>query len=240
MTKETDHGQQDVPIPQPHDVHKHLRLEWGETPPDLAYRFVVSFDALQAANVAERASPKRKMRRWERAPRYVFAFILKYALYWGVALGIPYLVAILVDRLFNATERLGGNAIVGVMTFLATFAAISISGRILIRRTKAQATAYYREFFGGNEFLLEVRKSHLWFAERSAGAIRRWSTFEAVVEFEQGMWLFLRRATTFASRRGLLITRESLPGSCDWKDLSAYVRERIQEAAMQIETSEQR
>jgi hypothetical protein len=87
----------------------------------------------------------------------------------------------------------------------------------------------YREFYSDNEFLLEGRKSHLWFEERSAGAIREWSTFESLVEFDEGMWLFLRRSTTFAGLRGILISMESLPGSCAWSELTVYLRQRIGE-----------
>jgi hypothetical protein len=89
----------------------------------------------------------------------------------------------------------------------------------------------YREFYSGNEFLLEGRKSHLWFEERSAGAIRQWSTFESLVEFDEGMWLFLRRSTTFAGLRGILISTESLPGSFAWSELKAYLSQRIGEGA---------
>lgn len=78
---------------------------------------------------------------------------------------------------------------------------------------------------------MEGWKSHLWFDERSAGVIRRWSTFQQVVEFDEGMWLFLRRSTTFAGLRGILISKESLPGSCAWPELRMYLRQRIDEGA---------
>jgi hypothetical protein len=219
-------------------VHNQLRQEWMETPPDLSYQFVVSFDTLRAAGVAYSATFKKKMRWWARALRYFVVLILKSAfaiLIVGLMLWLPYQASVLVDRLSDATQRLGGNAIVSVITFLITLVALSIGLRIVGRRLNKRPTAHYHEFYAGNEFIVEARKSHLWFAERSAGAIRRWSTFEQVVEFEEGMWLLLRRSTTFAALRGLLIARESLPGSCDWNDLKAYVRQRIEEAAANIE-----
>ena len=43
------------------------------------------------------------------------------------------------------------------------------------------------------------------------------------------MWLFLRRGTTFAGLRGILISKESLPGSCSWSELKVYLRQRIDE-----------
>ena len=50
---------------------------------------------------------------------------------------------------------------------------------------------------------------------------------KALVEFDEGLWLFLRRRTTFAGLRGILITTESLPGSCAWTELNVYLRQRI-------------
>jgi hypothetical protein len=222
-------------------VHNQLRQEWVEAPPDLSYRFVVNFDAFQAAGVAYHAAFKKKMRWWARALRYFVVVILRYAfgiVIIGLILWLSYQAAVLVDRLSNATQALGGHEIVSVITLPVTFVAFLIGLLIIGRRLNKRPAVQYREFYAGNEFHVEARKSHLWFAERSAGAIRRWSTFEQVVEFEEGMWLLLRRNTTFAALRGLLITRESLPGSCDWNDLKAYVRHRIEEAAMHLETSE--
>jgi hypothetical protein len=90
---------------------------------------------------------------------------------------------------------------------------------------------FYREFYSDNEFLLEGRKSHLWFDEQSAGPIRRWATFEQLIEFEEGTWLFLRRRTTFAGLRGILTSKNSLPNSCAWSELQMYLCQRIGEAA---------
>jgi hypothetical protein len=93
----------------------------------------------------------------------------------------------------------------------------------------------YREYYAGNEFCLEGRDAFVWLEDQSAGAIRRWSTFRHIFEFEGGMWLMLRRSTTFAGYRGLLISRESLPGSCDWNDLHAYLQQRIAEHGEQTD-----
>jgi len=118
------------------------------------------------------------------------------------------------------------------MAFLVIFLGLAAGFRSVMRRlAKFASRSLYREFYADVEFLVEGRKSHLWFDERSAGAIRRWSTFEQVVEFEEGMWLFLRRRTTYAGQRGILISKESLPGSCSWSDLQMYVRQRIEEGA---------
>jgi hypothetical protein len=140
--------------------------------------------------------------------------------------------ALLVDRTLDATQRLGSGAALPVITFLVIFASLLVGFRIAVRRmVKSPLHRLYREFYADNEFLLEGRKSHLWFDEQSAGAIRRWSTFAQLVEFEEGMWLFLRRRTTFAGQRGILITKDSLPGSCTWDELKEYVRQRIEEGA---------
>jgi hypothetical protein len=115
-----------------------------------------------------------------------------------------------------------------IVAFLVTFFGLNAGFRIFFQRlSRLSFERLYREFYCDNEFLLEGRKSHLWFEERSAGAIRQWSTFESLVEFDEGLWLFLRRSTTFAGLRGILITTESLPGSCAWSELNVYLRQRI-------------
>jgi hypothetical protein len=119
-----------------------------------------------------------------------------------------------------------------IIAFLVTLLGLTAGLRILVQRlSKLSFQRLYCEFYSDNEFLLEGRKSHLWFEERCAGAIREWSTFESVVEFDEGMWLFLRRRTTFAGLRGILISTESLPGSCTWSELKLYLRQRIGEGA---------
>jgi hypothetical protein len=119
-----------------------------------------------------------------------------------------------------------------MVTFLIAFLGLVVGFRIAMRRlAKLSFDRLYREFYSDNEFLLEGRRSHLWFDEQSAGAIRRWSSFERLVEFEEGMWLLLRRRRTFAGLRGILISKDSLPNSCSWSELQMYLRQRIEEAA---------
>ena len=93
---------------------------------------------------------------------------------------------------------------------------------------------FYREFYSDNEFLLEGPKSHLWFDEQSDGAIRRLATFEQLVEFEEGMCLFLRRRTIFAGLRGILISKNSPPGSCAWSELQMYLSQRIEAEGREV------
>jgi len=141
-------------------------------------------------------------------------------------------LALVVDRASDATHRLSSGALLPIVTFLVTFLGLFAGFRIAVRHlVRLSFQRFYREFYFDNEFLVEGRKSHLWFDEQSAGAIRRWSTFEQLVEFEEGMWLFLRRRTTFAGHRGILISKESLPGSCSWSELKVYLRQRIEEGA---------
>ena len=54
---------------------------------------------------------------------------------------------------------------------------------------------------------------------------------KSLVEFDEGMWLLLRRSTTFAGLRGILISKDSLPGSCAWSELKVYLSQRIEEGA---------
>jgi hypothetical protein len=121
------------------------------------------------------------------------------------------------------------------LTFLVSFFGLWAGFRIAVRRLdRSSFERTYGEFYSGNEFLLEGRKSHLWLDERSAGAIRRWSTLEQLVEFDEGMWLILQRRTAFAGR-GILISKESLPGSCIWSELKEYLGQRIEGAKQEAE-----
>jgi hypothetical protein len=97
------------------------------------------------------------------------------------------------------------------------------------RLQKKQLWRSYQEVYVDNEFLLEGRRSHLWFDDRCVGAVRHWSTVDRVVEFEDGIWLFLRKRGL--SREAYLISKESLPGSCPWDELKAYLGDRIAEGA---------
>ena len=211
-------------MPKSSELHQSLRQEWAETPPDVSYRFVVSQETLRAADAVVSAVRKKKARRWKRA----LGFLTSSVLYYMVMTGYVVLVAWLsfqAARLFDVTLL---RIMAFVVAFVGLTAGLGFFGR---RASKLPLQRLYREFFSDNEFLLEGRKSHLWFEERSAGAIRQWSTFESLVEFDEGMWLFLRRRMTFAGLRGILISKESLPGSCAWSELKVYLSQRIEEGA---------
>jgi len=145
---------------------------------------------------------------------------------------LSFQVMLVVDSALDVTQRFGTGRLLPIVTFVVTFVGLAAGLPIGIRRLVTSSfERLYREYYFDNEFLVEGRKSHLWFDEQSAGAIRRWSTFERLVEFEEGMWLFLRRRTTFAGQRGILISKESLPGSCTWSELKEYLAQRIEEGA---------
>jgi hypothetical protein len=213
------------------DTHKLLREEWVETPPDVSYRFVVSLRTLRAAEAASRAFQRRKkISWWRRAVASFVPTILRFvvgslllALYAWLSLQ----PARIVDRALGTTPH---SELLPIITFLVSFVGLLVVGRIaLLRFARLPIERLHGEFFADNEFLLEGRKSHLWFDEQSAGSIRRWSTFEQILEFEDGMWLFQRRRRTFAGLRGLLISKDSLPGSCAWNELRMYLSQRIEE-----------
>jgi hypothetical protein len=220
-------------------AHAPLRQEWAETSPDLSYRFVVSLGTLQAADAVARAVLWRKTSWWQRALAFFMRDILRLIIGASVLALIGWLAlqpALIVDRTLDAAQRLGSGALLPIATFVVTFVVLFAGFRIATRRLAGSAVQHrYREFYLDNEFLLEGRKSHLWFDEQSAGAIRRWSTFGQRVDFDEGMWLFLRRRMTFAGQRGILISKESLPGSCTWSELQAYVSQRIDEGATAID-----
>src|SRR5262252_802386 len=214
-------------------AHTLQRQEWVETPPDVSYRFVVSPATLQAANFVARAVLHKKKSWWKRAIAFFMRDILRFivgALIIALSGWLSLQPALVVDRALDATQRVGSGALLPVVTFLVTFLGLLAGFRIAVRRLVSLSfQRFYSEFYSDNEFLLEGRKSHLWFDEQSAGAIRRWSTFEQLVEFEEGMWLFLRRRTTFAGLRGILISKDSLPNSCTWSELQTYLSQRIEE-----------
>jgi hypothetical protein len=209
-------------MPESSGTHKPLRQEWAETPPDVSYRFVVSPGTLHVAGTVASAVIKKRRSRRERALGFLMSLVLYYFVMTLWVLLVSWL-SIQAALLFSSTLL---RIVAFLVTFLGLIAGVRIAGR---RLSRLSAQRLYREFYSDNEFLLEGRKSHLWFDERSAGAIRQWSTFEQVVEFEEGMWLFLRRGTTFAGLRGILISKESLPGSCSWSELKVYLRQRIDE-----------
>ena len=205
------------------DVHKTLLQEWAESPPDVSYRFVVSPGTLRAAEAVASAILTKRRSRWYRA----LAFLMSLAGYYFVWT----LYIVLVSWLSIQAALLFSNTLLRILAFLVTILGLTAGLRLLPRRFfELPFQRRYLEFYSDNEFLLEGRKSHLWFEERSAGAIRRWSTFEQVVEFEEGMWLFLRRGRTFGNLRGILISKESLPNSCSRSELQAYLQQRIDEA----------
>jgi hypothetical protein len=215
-------------------AHIPLRQEWAETPPDVSYRFVVSPVTFRAANAVARSSLQKIKSWWQRAIALFVRDVLRLVV--GVLVialcgWLALQLALVVDRAFETTQRIGSGALLPILIFLVTFLGLFTGFRIATRRlARLPFDRVYREFYSDNEFLLEGRKSHLWFDEQSAGAIRRWSTFKSVVEFEGGMWLFLRRRTTFAGLRGILISKDSLSNSCSWSELQMYLSQRIEEA----------
>jgi hypothetical protein len=209
-------------------VHIPLRQEWAGTPAEVSYRFVVSPATLRRANVALQSFRRRKKSGRRRVLASFALVFLRYLIgYSTMALlgWLSFLSAEMVDRALGAAPH---SEFLPIVTFLAIFSGLFVGFRVAARRlARLPLERLYQEFYDGNEFLLEGRKSHLWFDERSAGAIRRWSTFERILEFEEGMWLLLRRRTTFAGLRGLLISKESLADSCEWAELRMYASERI-------------
>jgi hypothetical protein len=214
--------------------HEPLRKEWVETPADVSYRFVVSPGTLRAANAVARSSLQKRKNWLQRAIALFVHDILRFVIGALVVALFGWLslqLALVVDRALETTQRFGSGELLPIVTFLVTFLGALVAFRFAIRRwMRLSFDRFYREFYADNEFLLEGRKSHLWFDEKSAGAIRRWSTFERVVEFDEGMWLFLRRRTTFAGLRGILISKDSLPNSCAWSELQIYLSQRLEEA----------
>jgi hypothetical protein len=213
-------------------AHKPLRQEWVEVPPDVSYRFVVSAGTLQAADSVFRAVLRKKRKWWQRAIAAFMQNILRLIVGTLVIALFGWLSlqpALVVDHLLDATHASSG-ALLPIIAFVVTFLGFLVGFRVAIRRlVRSRFQRFYGEFYSDNEFLVEGRKSHLWFDERSAGAIRRWSTFEQLVEFEEGMWLFLRQRTTFAGLRGILISKDSLPDSCTWSELQRYLSQRIED-----------
>jgi ABC-type bacteriocin/lantibiotic exporter with double-glycine peptidase domain len=210
-------------------THNLLRQEWAETLPEVSYRFVVSPGTMRAAEAAARAFHQKKKSWWQRAIVGFLHSVLRVALGSLVMVLLVWLSlqpAFIVDRALDTTQR---SPLLPITIFLVAFAGLLAGFRFAIRRlVRLRLDRFYREFYSDNEFLLEGRKSHLWFDERSAGAIRRWSTFEKLVEFDEGMWLFLRQRTTFAGLRGILISKDSLPNSCTWSELQTYLRQRLE------------
>src|SRR5215467_13170449 len=187
-------------MPNSSSGHEELRQEWREEPPDISYRFVVSLGTLRSAYSVLEAVRKKKIALWKRALIFTISLILKLigsVLLVALAAWPAFELARLVDREFSADMPFL-TAISFLVVFLAIFSASCVGLR---RLGKLPSQQLYREYFADNVFLMEARKSHVWFDERSAGAIRRWSTFEQFVEFDEGMWLVLRRRTTFAGLR---------------------------------------
>jgi hypothetical protein len=212
-----------------------LRREWAETPPDVSYRFVVSLATLRAADVVARGILQKERGWWQRTLAFFVRDILRLivgALVLALLGWLSWQLALAVDHAVDAAFRFGSGAVVRAVVFLVIFLSLFVCFRIAVRWLTARSLQrFYREFYADNEFLLEGRKSHLFFDEQSAGAIRRWSTFAQLAEFEEGVWLFVRRRTTFAGQRGILVSKESLPGSCTWSELKAYLTKRLEEHA---------
>jgi ABC-type bacteriocin/lantibiotic exporter with double-glycine peptidase domain len=213
-------------------THNLLRQEGAETPPDVSYRFVVSPGTLRAAEAAARAFRQKRKSWWQRAIAAFLHSMLRVILGALISVLLVWLSlqpVFIIDHALDATQR---SPLLPIAIFLVAFIGLLAGFRFAIRRlVRLHLDRIYREFYSDNEFLVEGRKSHLWFDERSAGAIRRWSTFEKIVEFEEGMWLFLRRGRTFADLRGILISKNSLPNSCAWNELQTYLSQRLAEGA---------
>src|SRR5436309_6511491 len=59
-------------------VHKSLRQEWAETPPDVSYRFVVGRQTLRAAQAVDSAVRKKKEGPWKRALAFLTLLVPYY------------------------------------------------------------------------------------------------------------------------------------------------------------------
>ena len=209
-------------------AHGSLRKQGAaETRPDVSYRFVVSFSTHQAASVAWQTTTRKK----RRGP--VTSFLARYVAQPIGALLYALLCLKLATVVYHAVAAVQPAPIAGLMatvTFFGLTVGLALAGGLLVPRLqKKQLWRSYQEVYVDNEFLLEGRRSHLWFDDRCVGAVRHWSTVDRVVEFEDGIWLFLRKRGL--SREAYLISKESLPGSCPWDELKAYLGDRIAEGA---------
>jgi hypothetical protein len=212
-------------------AHQLLRREVAETPPDMSYRFVVSFATDLAARAAWHAATAKKAG-WRRAAAFRLRRAVRLA--WGVAL--MFFLFGLGAWIYDGLMSIQAPAIAGSVAVAVCLAGIIGFPALVIRRALARALArmrreFHAEFFADNVFLVEGRKSCLWYDERTVGAVRRWSTFARVVEFDDGLWLIVRRGRMFAGLSGFLISKEGLPGSCNWEEFKGYVNERIAEAS---------
>jgi hypothetical protein len=114
-----------------------------------------------------------------------------------------------------------------LIAYLGVLITIVAGGRL---SAKLRFKRLHREQFSGTEFLLQGRKSCTWFEHQHIGAIRRWSKYRQVVEFDGGMWQLLRYGPRASLYDGLIISRDSLPGSCTWDELRAYLKQQIENA----------
>lgn len=211
-------------------AHGSLRKEGAETPPDVSYRFVVSLGTFQAASAAWQASKAKKRH------RPVVAFFARHVgrlLFGMLLLFFCFMVAVAVFHVVAAFQPRHIAGIVATITVVATIVGLVIATRILIPRwQKRQLWRSHQELCFENETLLEGRKSHLWYDDQYSAAVRPWSAFDRIVEFDEGMWLVLRQRTKFGPLRGsYVISKESLPGSCSWDEFKAYVEARLTERA---------
>jgi hypothetical protein len=217
---------------EPSGAHQSIRNEWVETPPDVSYRFVVNLATLRAADAVARAVRRTKKRWWQRGLGFLMQDLVRFVVGGVIMVFFGWIAVQAALVVMDTTEQFGVRAVLPTVIFLIVFLGLLAGFRYAVRRwASLSLQRFHREFFADNEFLLEGRPSHLWFDEQSSGALRRWSTFEQPVEFQGGMWLFLRRRTTFAGLRGILISRDSLPNSCTWSELQTYLRRRIEEGA---------
>jgi len=218
-----------MPQPLSSDPHDALRKEWAETPAELTYRYVVSFERFQAAHAAARNRFNRAGR-WQRAIAFFGRDVLRLIVGAAVVAILAWVSlqgALVASRLLGSAGAAEVSPLIPVGTFVSIFLLLFIAFRLAVPRlVTLMAYRTYCEYFRGTEFTVEAANSLLSFGDRSATVIRRWSAIEEAREFEGGLWLFVKRPTARAKQVGILISAESLPGSCSWERLRAYVQGR--------------
>jgi hypothetical protein len=214
-------------------VHEQYRRELREVAPDVSYGFVVDSRTAQASLRVLSAVAKRRRTFSERVLFGLLSWtsiVILGVLGLGASLWLSIQSAQFVDRQFGPDAHFSNNNFLPMVTFLVVFVVTYSLILIGLRRlAKLSARGQYQYLYEDNVFLLEGRKSHLWLDERSAGAIRRWSAFDELVEFNEGIWLILRRRAKFVPVWAVLIGKDSLPGSCKWSELRDYLWQRIEE-----------
>src|SRR3954471_18491304 len=101
----------------PAGTHESLRHQWAETPPDVSYRFVVSFGTLQAADAVALSAFRKKANWWRRGLAYFLRDILRFsagALIMALFAWLALQPALVVDRALDATQRFGSGALLPI------------------------------------------------------------------------------------------------------------------------------